>query len=589
MRGAAILGMAVCAGASIPSTAASDASRLPASARTRSAATIAPLVVNGSFDHDTLGWRFYAQLPATARSGWAPHQGREGSGALQASAIPSGDTRQVLDWCTTLERLPVGHRLHVSAWVKGAKCEVSPVLTIAIMGPQGTLAFGTSQGTSSPNGDFGWTRIEASVPVPDGSTSALLSALLPGTGEVWFDDVAAAKGDTLTAAERRAQPLEKGPGLLRVHSQMEYSLRTGAAPSGFGRAGAPETPATGPRLLIALPLDYREQVPLTYEMTSTPPERIRSARVYEDRPGNRVVQVELLPLRPGEKVLLDWTSVVLVGHRSFRDVPKRALLPAQWPDEARPWLAASLCAESDDPRIRRVAASIRDTSADVVAIIAQTLTWMSDQKTEGRPMCSVFDAVQALDHSGSCLSNANLATALLRANGIPARILGGYPSWSWDPLGCHFIVEAYVPAYGWFPIEPSRFHAPVPPSDQIEVSIVPVEYEDERAVQRTSGARGLPYLSIGEFLGDPGPFLELPALDRERGGGVEVDQLERFLRDVSLADIDRALASARAAWRAWLASKPALDKDGALRTKLSAKSLSGANTPAELAKRLAAP
>ena len=40
-----------------------------------------------------------------------------------------------------------------------------------------------------------------------------------------------------------------------------------------------------------------------------------------------------------------------------------------------------------------------------------------------------LDAVQALDRQGSCTSCANLVAALLRGNGIPARILAGYPTY----------------------------------------------------------------------------------------------------------------------------------------------------------------
>ena len=219
-------------------------------------------------------------------------------------------------------------------------------------------------------------------------------------------------------------------------------------------------------------------------------------------------------------------------------------------------------------------------------IIEGTLLWLSALKAEGREMCSVFDAVQALDHKGSCLSNANLAAALLRANRIPARTLGGYPSWSDGPMQCHFVVEAYVPGYGWFPMDPTRGHAPVRPSDQIEVSIVPTEHEDERAIERTMGARGLPYLSLSELIGDKGSILSRGVLDPERGGAVTVDQVQRYARDAP--DWDRALQHGRERWSAWLASRPALGVSGTLRTPLAADSIAAARSPSALIERLAA-
>jgi hypothetical protein len=198
----------------------------------------------------------------------------------------------------------------------------------------------------------------------------------------------------------------------------------------------------------------------------------------------------------------------------------------------------------------------------------------------------VFDAVQALDHKGSCVSNANLAIALLRANGIPARMLGGYPSWAPGPMECHFVVEAYVPGYGWFPMDPTRAHAPVRPSDQIEVSIVPTEYEDQRAIERTLGARGLPYLSISELVGDQGSIVSSGAFDPRRGSAVLVDQVQRYSREAP--DWDQALQRARERWSAWLASHPVVSASGTLRTPLAADSIAAAPSPSALIERLAA-
>lgn len=556
---------------------AAPSERLPVGAPAH-AALPNSLIPNGSFDRDTSGWHSTLAPATSGQVAWAPHAGRKGGGALHV-AVAAGDTRPFAGWSCTFDSLSVGRRLRVSAWVKGTRCGAAPVATTSIRGPDGNLSAATTGNALALSGDFDWTRIEVSVPVLAGARSAFLSLFLRSAGEAWFDDVEAVMADSLTAMERSAEPLEKGPGLLRIRSAWEYSLRAGATPNGSSREG--------PKVLLALPLDYGEQVPLSFELSTRPAGRIRASNVYQDRPGAWIAQVELAPLRQDERVVLDWTSVVIVGARSFSDLPQSAPMPNAWPEAARPWLAATRCAQADDPRIRRVAATIRDTSEDVISIIDRTLLWMSGLDTEGREMCSVFDAVQALDHRGSCVSRANLAAALLRANGIPARMLGGYPSWFAGPMQCHFVVEAFVPGFGWFPVEPTRCHAPVRPGDQINVSVVPPEYEDERAVRRRSGAAGLPYLSISELLGDANSFLAFGSLDRERGAAVAVTQIHRYPRDAP--DWDRALAMARARWGSWLADRPTLDAQGILRTPLSADSLLGARSPSSLLTRLAVP
>jgi len=46
-----------------------------------------------------------------------------------------------------------------------------------------------------------------------------------------------------------------------------------------------------PIFLLPIPLAYREQVPITFEMSSDPPGKLVSGRVYADRPGNYVAEV----------------------------------------------------------------------------------------------------------------------------------------------------------------------------------------------------------------------------------------------------------------------------------------------------------
>jgi len=542
------------------------------------AGTDQSLITNGTFDRDTSGWRSVADPNTSGWVDWSPSAGRSGGGALHLIAAPSR-SRPFVSWTCTFDSLPIGRRMRVSAWVKCARCEDAPVATVTITGAAGNLAVASSGGVFTRTGGFDWARIEVLVPVPEGGQSAYLSLFLRSGGEAWIDDVQAVAAGSLTDAEHGAEPIEKGPGLLRVHSAWEYSLRASATSQAAARAG--------PQVLIALPLDYREQVPLAFELTTRPARRVQAARVYEERPGAWIARVELAPLGPEEKVVLDWTAVVLVGPRSFRDFPKRASFPTEWPPEARPWLAATRCAQADDPRIRRIAVGLRDSSQDVRRTVENTLVWLLNHTPEGRDLCSVFDAVQALDHVGSCVSSANLAAALLRANGIPARILGGYPSWASGPMQCHFIVEAFVPGYGWFPLEPTRGRAPVRPSDQVQVSIVPPQYEDQRAVDRKSGVPGLLYLSIRETLGDARAFWGFGALDRERGAAVAVTQPQLYAHDA--AEWEQAFTAARVRRSAWLAQKPSLDADGALRTPLAADSLLAARSPTALVSRLSAP
>lgn len=106
-----------------------------------------------------------------------------------------------------------------------------------------------------------------------------------------------------------------------------------------------------------------------------------------------------------------------------------------------------------------------------------------------------------------------------------------------------------------------------------------------RAIERTLGARGLPYLSLSEVIGDNGSIQARAALDPEHSGAVTVDQVQRYPR--AARDWDRAFQRARELWSAWLASRPVLDASGRLRTQLVADSIAAAQTPTALIERLA--
>ena len=135
--------------------------------------------------------------------------------------------------------------------------------------------------------------------------------------------------------------------------------------------------------------------------------------------------------------------------------------PETWPDEATPWLAATWCANADHERIRALAGKIRAETDDVLQIIRRVQAETSSIFRSAEGQLENLTAVEALDKVGSCTSCANLVAALLRACDVPARILAGYPPW-YGPLQTHYIVEAYVPEFGWYPIEASMSRSPWP-------------------------------------------------------------------------------------------------------------------------------
>jgi hypothetical protein len=314
-------------------------------------------------------------------------------------------------------------------------------------------------------------------------------------------------------------------------------------------------------VLIPLPLAYRDQSPLSYELRVMPPASVIAIEIDRDGPQNAVLKVKLAGGRRGS-VKITFRSVLLIAPSDFTSVPRTAPFPHTWPEEVMPWLAATWCADSDHERIQAMAADIQAETKDVLETIrrVQGATGTVFRLAQGRG--ESLTAVEALDKQGSCTSCANLVAAVLRACGLPARIVAGYPSWS-GPLQTHYIVEAYIPEYGWYPIESTMGRSPWPNFQQALVAIIPPGYENHsRAGARVGVAGGVPYLSLTELPDNDGSCIAVGAIEGARG----CDHHCKAICGLEGASEQWkfAAAEARTKWDAWLDVTHRLDGEGRL-------------------------
>lgn len=508
------------------------------------------LVANGTFDKSADGWAM-----ATRGASYRATEGRTG-GAVHLSSQRSGANSLEVAKCF-IPTIPPGKALKLTAWVKGS--DIKGMVSIAVQGwnkeKTELTDFATSQKETFLNGTFGWKKVETTLhPGPQAASAAIL-LILADKGEAWFDDV------TLTeaGASAPATSFTGSPGVFEIRGQSTYT--------------ASKNGANG-KLLFPLPLEYREQVPLGYRFQATPAELVKGQRVYEDRPGNYVLELELATMKGGQSVTVDWSSCVLAGPRPSA-LPKKAAFPNAWPLEARSWLKSTWCVQSADPKFQAIGKELRSGGADVPAVVDRVIAKAEEIRSRQGEACTSLDALQALEKSGSCTSNANLVAALLRSARVPARVLAGYPSWA-GPLQTHYNVEAYVPDYGWYLIE-STLLKPWTPFGQIQVSIVPVEHED-RAQGRFFVAPGVPYLSLTEFNGSSiTPRAKIDGKDYCDHVCVPVAALEGD----SVA-WKAALDSARVSWRSWLKGVRNKTKTGVLATGATGQDLKN-KTLADLA------
>jgi hypothetical protein len=279
--------------------------------------------------------------------------------------------------------------------------------------------------------------------------------------------------------------------------------------------------------------------------------------LQERHPHHWVVELTFAPLKAGEKVDLEWHCPVLIRGRDYRDLPQEAPLPKaeDLPEEARPWLASTVCVQAHDPQIVAKAKELRGDSNNLIEIAERFTKYPRQVGEANGPFAPQLDAVTALTQRGSCTSNANLVAALFRASGVPARVLAVYPT-NGQPLQTHYIVEYFLPGYGWVWAESSMAQTPWEPYEEVVVNVVYPSDEDQSFGEPRWAAKGVPYLSLTELLSDDHERLEVKLNNVEAESYCDhVAEPVMEFREEEPAAWAEAFALTQQVWAVYLAAK----------------------------------
>jgi transglutaminase-like putative cysteine protease len=127
-----------------------------------------------------------------------------------------------------------------------------------------------------------------------------------------------------------------------------------------------------------------------------------------------------------------------------------------------------------NPRTRALALSMRAAAASDTAYLEAVLRMYREQDfyyTLAPPLLQRDSVDDFLFNTrrGFCGHFASSFTTLMRAAGIPARVVGGYQGGDWNPIGGYLIVrqshahawsEVWLPGRGWTRIDPTAAVAP---------------------------------------------------------------------------------------------------------------------------------
>ncbi|MDP8235375.1 MAG: transglutaminase domain-containing protein [Candidatus Erginobacter occultus] len=242
-------------------------------------------------------------------------------------------------------------------------------------------------------------------------------------------------------------------------------------------------------LIIALPQSDRNQVPVTYALAVNPESAAGEFRLRTRGDGNVVAGLRLEGERDQE-IEIRWAAVVLVASRP-------AGADSSDPGE---YLRATACVQSGDKKIRSLARQLNPENGDPTAYAAAIQRFITGMRQVKPPIS--LDAAGILE-SGSnwiCTANANLAAALLRAGGVPARSMAVIPA-TGQRMEMHRIVE-YFSRGRWQAFDPSSLlpGIPVDPARYLVMSRTTIADEEAAMKPRMGVSRGVPYGQELEFL-----------------------------------------------------------------------------------------
>ena len=161
-------------------------------------------------------------------------------------------------------------------------------------------------------------------------------------------------------------------------------------------------------------------------------------------------------------------SYVVTGLTSTADPNQLQAAGSEYPD----WVTERYLQlpETVTDRTRALAAELAadqtnafDIATAIEAYVRSTIVY--NEEIDAPPADQdVVDYVLFESQEGYCEYYASAMAVLLRAEGIPARVVGGYFPAPFDPIeagylyrekNAHLWVEAFFPSYGWIPFEPT--------------------------------------------------------------------------------------------------------------------------------------
>lgn len=238
--------------------------------------------------------------------------------------------------------------------------------------------------------------------------------------------------------------------------------------------------------LYSMPPDYEEQIPLFFNLRSSSSKKIDNYQIIDDElKPNKLIKFNIKPLKKQEKIKIHFDYFVIIKNNRYKDLPKYANFPdiGELPEETKIWLKSTEAIQANNFFIKFTSIFLKSLNKNMIYLlkkilyytplhrfILQNLRIFLEKNSFLRPIflpkkywTGLCDAVSYLIFGGHCTGQANFAAALLRALGIPTKILivssFGLVVYKSEKIwfdSKHYIIESFCPGYGWIKSTPGK-------------------------------------------------------------------------------------------------------------------------------------
>jgi hypothetical protein len=193
--------------------------------------------------------------------------------------------------------------------------------------------------------------------------------------------------------------------------------------------------------------------------------------------------------------------------------PRPARFPVLPEGSNREFLAANAYIQSDEPRLKALAARVIGPETDLFAAALKLRRWVADNMSFDLGIAMAPSSEILRSRRGTCVGYATLLAALARASGIPSRVVIGYV-YAQGMFGGHAWTE--IGAAGeWIPIDAALPSAGV--ADAARLGLAATSFRDgSGSLGSAPAARLLGRIDIRvlEFAFSGGPAVSLAREDR---------------------------------------------------------------------------